>query len=157
MPTQQQLMFGFGAIAVIVVLVILFYSYGYKSTKKTCVLVKTQKGLPPLVEIQASNKLSPVTAEPEPENAMPPVTPEALPPLPPMDEAPSTETVTEHRAELMRGTAKSRARMSAPTTSALIMSSALTGRDVQGSRQNIGQTAMMDRLTPSPSGESVPW
>jgi type IV secretory pathway VirB10-like protein len=87
-----------------------------------------------------------------------PPAPEPLPPIPAPQEAASAETVESHRAELMRGASMARSRMSAPTTSAMMMNSALMSRDTQSSRQNIGETAVMDRMMPNKStGETVPW
>lgn len=174
MLTQQQLMLSFGALVVVVVLGIVFYNYGGSRQKKTCArpvakkpvplrslpplmatkappVIEQQREAPPKVDLpkEALIKESPPPAPPAPENSLPPLTA--------VDQAPSSQTVNEHRAELLRGSARARARVSAPTTSALIMTSAMSSRDQQGSRQNIGETAVMDRLHPNPSSESVPW
>ena len=148
MPTKQQILMGLLMFMLLVIVVVLVI-------KRPAVVVTETKSVP-----VATTPPPPPAVEAPAVEAQPPVPPLAptnaeLPPMEEQQEAPTSQTVDAHRAELLRGTSRSRARMSAPTTSALIMNSALTGRDSQGSRQNIGETAMMDRM--KPSSEAAPW
>jgi hypothetical protein len=150
MPSQQQWLIGVSVLALTIIIVFLF-------------ILKRRSG-PKCKKVVRS--LASATAAPQPPqnvvvNELPPAStmaemePEPLPPIPPAADAPSQQTVESHRAELLRGTALARARVSAPTTSALIMNSALSGRDSH--RQNIGETAIMDRLNSAASQEAAPW
>lgn len=165
-PTDKsKVLIGVVAFALLVVVIVLIVKRPREvilaePTEEECAMDSTPddfEALPPMTA-------SPMTAVPAPpppvavavEPTAPPA-PEPLPPTPAAQDASSAQTVESHRAELMRGSSVSRARVSAPTTSALIMNSALTGRENDSSRQNIGATAMMDRMMPSSSRESVPW
>lgn len=168
MPNKQQLIIGTLALFLLVIVVTLVI--------KRADTVQNVSIAKPAADMRNhfvfKSDVQPASSPPppmEPSMQMPPQLPTQLPPqmppqmptqMPPQEQknnTPTTQNVDDHRAELLRGTPLSRARQSAPTTSALIMNSALTGRENQNSRQNIGETAVMDRLHHTSSNESAPW
>ncbi len=155
MPSQQQWLIGLGVLAITIIIVFLVFKCrgGPKCKKVVRSLAATTAASQAPQNVSVTEALPPTS--PQPSAQAPEPEPEALPPIPPAADAPSQQTVESHRAELLRGTALARARVSAPTTSALIMNSALTGRDSH--RQNIGETAIMDRLNSAASQEAAPW
>ena len=141
MPDKTKVIIGLCAFALMVIIVIL--------------IAKRPKMIIEATSLESDIDLEQIAAPQEPVTP-PPAVPapvvefklqaDPLPPMPSIKEAPSTQSVDAHRAELLRGSAKTRSRATAPTTSALIMSAALSGLEKQSSRQNIGETAVMDRM-----------
>ena len=145
MTSKSKVLIGVCAFAILVIVVILIIKRPGTATPVVVQVMPATPDAPAQVVVMEPETLEPLMA----------TSPEPLPPVPAATEAASAQTVESHRAELLRGTALARARVSAPTTSALIMNSALTGRE--SGRQNVGETAMMDRLNATSTNEPAPW